>query len=138
MNNRNRYPTNWEKISHVVRFAFFHGKCANCSLEHGQIGYYVNGQFFTEGPPVDRYDALREKKYTHEQASKMTEIHGPKVIRIVTQCAHVDRDTSNNSLDNFVALCEKCHLLYDEGQRQRSVKYGNDTQQLDLFSDKAL
>lgn len=140
MNNRHRYPSNWEKISHIVRFVFYHGKCANCDLEHGLLGYYVNNQFFTEGAPMEKYRALIKEGYTHDQASIVTSTIGAKVIKVVLQCAHVDRNPENNALDNFVPLCEKCHLLYDREQRAHSVKYGSDMakNQLNLFSDNGL
>lgn len=135
MNNRKRYPPNWEKISYIVRFSFYHGKCASCGLEHDSIGYYKNNLFFTEGPPVELYKKLIKKGYTHDQASAATGFEGQKVVRIVTQCAHVDRNPENNNLDNFVALCEKCHLLYDSAQRAHSAKYGSEMaqNQLSLF-----
>lgn len=48
--------------------------------------------------------------------------------KIVLNIAHMDRDRTNNRFWNLKALCQRCHLAHDKGQRIYSFKYGKETQ----------
>lgn len=48
-------------------------------------------------------------------------VTGSKVILTV---AHLDRDPSNNRFANLAALCQRCHIRYDQAQHIRNRKYG--------------
>ena len=45
----------------------------------------------------------------------------PKIIKIVLTIAHLDHDETNHDVkdDRLAALCQKCHLNYDQEEKKR-------------------
>lgn len=98
MKNRNFYPDDWETISHRIRFERAKGKCELCERLHG--GLYWNGKRF---------------------------------VKIVLTAAHRGIDQpdgtpgdKNNRMDcrdeNLIALCQRCHLAFDDRQHQQTAE----------------
>lgn len=44
---------------------------------------------------------------------------GFSVVRVVLTVAHLDQDARNNARENLAALCQRCHLTYDNQPLQR-------------------
>ena len=100
--NRDRYPLNWAAISRRIRFERAGGRC-ECVGECG-------------GAPLtpDEVRCMAVNGKPHPAT-------GSKVVLTV---AHLDHDPTNCADDNLLAMCQKCHLAYDqqhhaEGRRAR-------------------
>lgn len=94
---RDRYPHNWTKISKdIIQKAG--NRCEWCGLRNHSIGVRVSGKF-VELPHL-------------WPGQKTTD--GYKVIKIVLTVAHLDHNPSNCDRRNLRALCQKCHLDYDQ------------------------
>lgn len=88
--NRERYPPDWEEISHRVRFERAKGRCEWCDAEHGQphpdTGSIVVlttahlGTFHPDGTPGDKHDKMDVRP------------------------------------ENLAALCQRCHLNFDRDE----------------------
>lgn len=56
---------------------------------------------------------------------KVVEPTFPDATRVVLTTAHLDRDKTNNALDNLASLCQRCHLNHDRwAQHLPNRKYG--------------
>ena len=42
-----------------------------------------------------------------------------KPIRIVLTIAHLDQDITNNDHKNLMALCQRCHIIWDKKHKQK-------------------
>jgi hypothetical protein len=61
--------------------------------------------------------------------------HQPHPItgsKVVLTIAHMDRDKTNNDLDNLRALCQRCHLRHDIAQHVANRKYGRNWKRYQL------
>jgi hypothetical protein len=87
--HRERYPADWPDISRRIRFERAKGRCECpgvnvCGTDHGGRCEERNGR-----------DAITFRG------------------RVVLTCAHLDNDTTRNTDDNLLALCQQCHLRLD-------------------------
>lgn len=99
MRNRQNYPEDWEEISKAIRFGRAKGFCEQCQAQHNSIVW--NGQ---------------------------------KFIKVVLTTAHVGIDKPDGTpgsksdlhdvrQDNLLALCQRCHLVFDvEQHRQTNLR----------------
>lgn len=129
---RHLYPENWPEISLQVREKA--GWCCEwCQAKNKTV---------IQRKPVRTMPDWVEVLFVHETTGayestekmiwKRLKFHG--LTRIVLTTAHLDRDPSNNDLDNLAALCQRCHLRYDVYQHLRARKYGlAHTEQPKLF-----
>lgn len=100
-----KYPPYWKKLSRHIRFVRAGNRCEWCGVQNGAIGARDNqGQWWDESD----IHVL--------QSSAGYALFGdfPKTIRIVLTVAHLDHDTQNNRFSNLAALCQRCHLAYDQ------------------------
>jgi hypothetical protein len=96
--NRADYPKNWKQISERIRER--DGQhCRHCGVRN-----YAVGCRDADGTWYNLDDA------------RAAGIVAP-VIRIVLTVAHLAHDTTNNSDDNLVSLCQMCHNRYDAPHR---------------------
>jgi 5-methylcytosine-specific restriction endonuclease McrA len=96
--NRANYPAGWKQISERIRER--DGQhCRHCGVPNRAIGCRD-----ADGTWYGLDDA------------RAAGIVAP-VIRIVLTVAHLDHDTTNNSDDNLVSLCQMCHNRYDAPHR---------------------
>jgi len=63
-----------------------------------------------------------------------------KWIKIVLTIAHLDHDITNNDPANLRALCQRCHLHYDQEHHQRSRRKNRTEKsgQLSLFEEEGV
>lgn len=96
------YPPNWKEISLAIR-ARSGGRC-ECQ---GECGLHS-----THGP------------------RRCTEMNGAAAIwakgKIMLTVAHLDHDPTHNDHSNLKALCQRCHLRYDQKQHMTSAHLTRD------------
>lgn len=65
------------------------------------------------------------------------QLHPITGSRVLINVAHLDRDRRKNRFDRLKALCQRCHLRYDQNQRNYSARYGSETQYVNgkLFTE---
>lgn len=94
--DRNRYPSDWEEISHYVRFVRASGRCEgspdhpDCEAEHGQ--------------PHPDTGSIVILTTAHLGIPKEDGSPGDK------------HDKMDCRLDNLRAWCQRCHLNYDRDE----------------------
>lgn len=127
--NRALYPPNWHEISRQVRERADH-RCEECGLRNYSVGYrYGNGHFRRiagNGPCDCAGDGLSWpslERLTYREAAQVAcvansegkcDAEGNRWIVIILTVAHLDHDPRNCDLSNLKALCQQCHLRYDQ------------------------
>jgi hypothetical protein len=96
---RDRYPKDWKFISRVIRFDRAKGRC-ECT---GQCGA-------TPHEP-GRCEAVNRRPHS------MT---GSTVVLTV---AHLDHTPENCEPENLLAMCQRCHLVYDAEQHKAQASH---------------
>jgi hypothetical protein len=89
------YPDNWIEISHYIRFERAGGQC-ECTGECGQ--------------------------HNSRCQARHGEPHPGTGSRVVLTTAHLNHDTSDNQPDNLRAMCQKCHLVYDQNMHMQHAR----------------
>jgi len=134
------YPPNWKEISLQVREAAGQ-RCQWCGVPNGQAIYRVPRAEKTRlrilcteefrqynvdwryAPPTVFMPGSCNVERTNEMKAKRLRLHG--FTRIILTVAHLDRDRTNNALENLAALCQRCHLNHDrQAQHIPHRKYG--------------
>jgi hypothetical protein len=128
--NRALYPSNWPSISRQVRerAKYF---CEQCGLRNYSVGYRDEAGRFSplagSGPcdcagvglqwpsmtPIT-YREAREFAQVANTESDGRDADGNRWFVIVLTVAHLDHDPRNCELSNLKALCQYCHLHYDQ------------------------
>jgi len=107
--NKNRYPKNWNEISHYIRVVRAQGKCEFCGVENYSIGFWMRDKFIkienSHQGEMDELDAIAA---------------GYKIIKIVLTTAHLDHIPENCDESNLKALCQRCHNRYDVKHRKHT------------------
>lgn len=98
------YSPDWKTIrADILNRAA--GKCEFCGLRNYTFGARDQAGGFYEREEIlsmnfeQRFQAFGESW---------------KFIRIILTVAHLDHDTANNDSMNLKALCQRCHLKYDQ------------------------
>ena len=103
--DRSRYPANWKEIRAAILEREGH-RCKFCGVANHAIG------------ARDKAGAWHDQRAISAMNATEGEIAFggayPKIIRIVLTVAHLDHDTTNNAGANLAALCQRCHLRYDQ------------------------
>ena len=96
--DRTKYPDDWESRSDRIRFDRAGGRC-ECEGECGLHRTHPGPRRCTErhGQPADWANGL-----------------------IVLTVAHLDHDTTHNDDNNLKAMCQRCHLRYDQLYHQQN------------------
>ena len=118
--NKNLYPPDWKSIRLEV-LERDGNKCKFCGLENYVEGARdTSGKFWSlaqfENGDVERYDPdFGVEKHKTK-----------KSIKIVLTIAHLNHNPQDNGekgdRPNLAALCQKCHLNYDQKHHQANVK----------------
>ena len=95
--NRTRYPKNWKQISHDIRFIRAEFRC-ECTGECG-------------GEHVGRCHATHDRQHPETRS------------RVVLTVAHLDHTPENCDPDNLKAMCQACHLRYDQAEHALNASH---------------
>jgi 5-methylcytosine-specific restriction endonuclease McrA len=112
-----KYPENWKWLSKQV-IADAGDKCELCYAPNGVTIVRWTKQYVY--PWTERQGVLNEGKET----------------KIVLTVHHIDGDKANNSKQNLIALCQKCHLRLDLGRHMANRKRNKDKAQEKLQLNK--
>ena len=88
-------------------------KCQFCGVINHRIGSRSTWGYFLPEHFI--------KKMTPDDYKFHFPIGKGKLFKIVLTVAHLDHDPTNNHPDNLRALCQKCHLNYDQEQHQKNA-----------------
>ena len=149
MNKRN-YPKNWKtKIRRDILIRD-HYTCQHCQARQYAIGKYLPNGRFTEvqAPPVGfspftNYQEDYHRRYRNLAFSNLSTLKAkdPLSFRrlqvVILAVAHLDQDTRNNSDDNLLTYCQRCHFAYDRSFNVPKLlfnrKYGKHWRKDQLF-----
>lgn len=114
-----KYPKNWKELRAAV-LKRAKNKCEFCGVENHTYGVRRTDGSFLE------YSAMEVEAGF---------LDGDRVIQIVLTVAHLDHDEENHDvkLDRLAALCQRCHLRYDIGEKKKRRK--NKKAVGDLFNE---
>jgi ribosomal protein S27AE len=110
-----RYPANWAEIRAAV-LARARNRCENCGVaNHALGGRLADGRWLAAWPLGEKMLRLEwpcpgETWWCGDGTTR----EQLRIIRIVLTIAHLDHTPENCSLDNLRALCQRCHLAYDQ------------------------
>jgi hypothetical protein len=112
--NYKEYPPNWKT---EIRPAVLN-RANNCCEECGVPNYAIIYR------PV-KGSAAWKFAFGNHQDDAMG-IDGIKFTKIILTIAHLDHDKLNHDvyLDRLKALCQRCHLVYDNSRHVANRKYG--------------
>lgn len=127
--NRALYPSNWREISLAIRRRASHS-CEECGERNYSVGYRdERGRFhplYGSGPcdaagigrrwpdlnPISHHEAADFARVANDCGRK--DADGNRWFVIVLTVAHLDHDPQNCDPRNLKALCQACHLRYDQ------------------------
>lgn len=99
--NKAKYPKDWPEISRRIRHDRAQGRCENWIIYPSY-----------DGPATYRCEARNGEPHP---------VTGSKVVLTV---AHLDHDPGNCADDNLKAMCQRCHLRYDQHHHKACDKTG--------------
>lgn len=119
-----KYPDNWTKEI-VPRILDRAGNCCEiCGLENGQTVYsvkvFARRYKIINGVNIEPWGHkqiwFRDKRDTIGIEVITKEI---KPVKVVLTIAHLDHDAENKEIKDtrLKAMCQKCHLAYDEEEK---------------------
>ncbi len=113
------YPADWPQISRHVRFEQAKGCCQHCGRPHGQVVRCLpDGRWYDATASAWRngMGALVNAWPDIEDYSRFWH------TRVILAACHRDHDPSNNTSDNLIALCQRCHLIHDRPEHRRRIR----------------
>ncbi|HMN89070.1 MAG TPA: hypothetical protein PKD70_06360 [Saprospiraceae bacterium] len=117
--NYKNYPKDWQQIRKRILERAAH-KCEGCGVPNYSL--------------VERDTRLvKAQTESYAQARKEKKKHSSVIIIILT-VAHLDWDEWNDKIedDRLKALCQKCHLKYDQVDNKLRKKYGKQYRRFQL------
>lgn len=131
------YPPNWRDISLLARRRA-NWRCEDCGVRNYSVGYRDSeGRFIPlagsgpcdcagdglEWPSLEpiSYRVAREFVAVANTESDGRDADGNRWFVIVLTVAHLDHDPRNCAPSNLKALCQKCHLDYDQRHHQQNA-----------------
>ncbi|HSS99910.1 MAG TPA: hypothetical protein VLK33_22905 [Terriglobales bacterium] len=123
--DKTKYPSNWDEISHRIRFERAGGKCEQCGLQNGleivrsdiDAAYFIvwNEEHFLYTYPDGEWIKMSEIPDEYDIT---------RPTRVVLTVHHIGVDlpdgtpgSPHDKMDcrdeNLIALCQRCHLLAD-------------------------
>lgn len=137
--NRKLYPPNWPEISRRIRLGRANNLCEVCGVRNYSVGYRIDGKFFrlSEPPynhPAGFSDFMAAIELTWDYNDCCDQ--DPKAIVILLTVAHLDHDPANCADNNLLAMCQRCHNIYDRPHRNETMRVTRKRGQLELcFSE---
>ena len=116
--NKHRYPKDWKQIrERILQRA--NNCCEKCSVKNYMIIWRDDFGNWYEAPEGHEADSMAE--------------FGTKFVKIILTIAHLDHQPENNDERNLSALCQKCHLNYDQDHHKKSRRKTKLKNQPELF-----
>lgn len=115
----NDYPPDFKATSNRIRFERAEGKCERCGAPHGQIIARSDDNRYM----LDTGETFDANSGEYLGMSRGSEFPAIKFVLIVLTTAHQDHDVSNNTEENLIAFCQRCHLNHDREDNARRRKY---------------
>lgn len=120
--NRARYPANWREISAHIRQRDGQ-RCKLCGVVNHSWGWRdASGEFHRvpKGPIRDCWP--RDERFTRKPPFTINSDKGQlRIIEIVLTVAHLDHQPENCADDNLAAMCQRCHLRYDQAHHAQTA-----------------
>ena len=95
-----KYPDNWGTLSRYIRFDRAGGQC-EC---HGECGLHL----------------------THPGPRRCVEKHQESAVWatgvVILTTAHLCHDSTCDDRDHLLAMCQRCHLRYDQAQHVENAR----------------
>jgi 5-methylcytosine-specific restriction endonuclease McrA len=122
--NAARYPKEWSEIrARILKRA--RNKCEKCGVPNHELGGRTREGLWLPALPLGEKMLRLEwpKPGTHHFCGHLVgEIDGKRryvgdklrIIKIVLTIAHLDHTPENCADENLLALCQRCHLAYDQ------------------------
>lgn len=132
------YPDNWDDIRSLVlhrarmrihRHDHFGGptrgelafnsvyeQCEKCAITNGQK-YYRHDNYWFGAVVGSELGKIDDNGVIVDRPDRMPD--DAKPVDVVLTIAHLNHDPTDNSADNLAALCQRCHLEYDNRPEQR-------------------
>lgn len=118
--NAARYPADWPAISLRIRQRD-NWCCKWCGVDNGTLGGRgPDGVFHRAHATEEALYGLRWPKEGEEWWCG-TPRRWLRIVRIVLTVAHLDHTPENCADDNLVALCQRCHNVYDMPHRRAGI-----------------
>jgi hypothetical protein len=106
------YPENWKWLSkQIVKDAG--NRCELCYAPNGAL--------------IHRPKTSEYPWYSVENTRP-----GDKIIKIILTVHHIDSDKKNNTKQNLIALCQKCHLRLDLHKHMKSRRVARQEKEANL------
>lgn len=134
---RGFYPLDWSELSRSIRFRRAGGRCDHCGRPHGRLVCVLgDGRWYDQELAHWRDAKGRRARTNLPQPGELPVDYGHRWTKVVTACAHLDHDLSNNASPNLAALCQRCHLIHDRAEhlRRRRLTYLRRRALGDLFT----
>ena len=117
--NKHRYPADWRKVRGRILDRAGH-RCEWCGVPN-----YAIGGRLSDGSCLTALGVPKPGEWAPCGNGSTTE--RLRIIRIVLTIAHLDHQPENCDRENLRALCQQCHIRYDEpmkaaGIRQRRLR----------------
>jgi hypothetical protein len=114
--DKSRYPLDWKKISHHIRFVRAGGKCEQCGVKHGAVGARDKNGEWWDKEDIDNLNADMGDYYFDGFYPKMTKIV-LTVHHLGIPKANGEVGSTHDKMDcrpeNLISLCQKHHLEAD-------------------------
>lgn len=120
--NRARYPANWREISARIRQRDGQ-RCKECGVYNHAWGWRDKaGDFRRVSKRTLRDTWPRDERFTRRPPFTIQSDNGPlRIIEIVLTVAHLDHQPENCSDENLAAMCQRCHLRYDQAHHAQTA-----------------
>lgn len=121
--NRARYPANWPEISARIR-ARAQNRCEWCGVANHALGGRLRDGTWCDAVPRGEklYGLVWPKPGTVSWCiDKDCDTHELRIVRIVLTVAHLDHQPENCTEENLKALCQRCHLRYDQAHHAQTA-----------------
>lgn len=128
--NKDLYPSNWPEISRRIRVVRANNHCEACGLKNYMIIKRLPlGQYRTPG--AQEWDMIYSR--IRNQHSNMTEsLKHFGFTKVILTTAHLNHNPENCSDNNLMALCQRCHNIYDRAHRNETMRTTRKKGQLEL------
>lgn len=113
--NQARYPQEWPQIRAAILARAGH-RCEQC----GVANYTAIVRLKVDPAVWETFDAM----LLSEADPGWDEYHDP--VRVVLTISHLNHTPEDNREENLAALCQRCHLVYDQVEHEQSRRRNRD------------